>query len=224
MHDLQDERNSVDYEAGLSADILGRECAGCSRLLLFNQYRRDSSQRDGYKPLCMECESVPRLSLQEHTARLREKNLSSAAVKAQRHPDQDHFHNDAERVGRVMSCGEFLVRLKKLVPSLYVTDGNFIGDLSLYQTFGQPQPDLNGQSFAYICYVPIKPMIEFSTYEFNSQGVMVREKERGWRTVLLKMIRKGLFTEEQCRREFGEAVGPASVVWHKNLHAFRNRQ
>src|SRR5208283_2210636 len=109
-----------------------------------------------------------------------------------------------------------------LVPSLYIVDGRIEGDLAVFQTYGQPQPDLEGRTFRYLFYIPTGMLPEYSLYEFSERDVPIREQKRGWRTVLLRLIKSGLLTEDTCREVFGEAVGEASTVWHRTLHQYRS--
>ena len=224
MHDLESESNVVDRRVVESPELLGKECGSCGRILAYKFYRADSSHSDGRRHQCLDCEASPRLSLEEHTARLREKNRNSEATKKQRWEDQEEYLNDRARVGQMKHSSEIVGRLKKLIPDLFITDGNIIGDLALYKTFGQPQPDLEGRSFQYIGYMPMGWMPEFSLYQYDSaRDVVIKEDQRGWRSVLLKIIRAGLVTQEQCDTVFGKAEGPASTIWYRTLWKWKNQ-
>ena len=128
------------------------------------------------------------------------------------------------RIGTPLHHSDLLRKLRKLVRSLYIMDGRIIGDLAVFQTFPCPQPDLDGRDFKYLFYIPTGLMPEFSQYEFDERDVPIRESKRGWRTVLLRLIKLGLMSEERCDREFGSARGEASIVWYRQLYAFRNRK
>lgn len=224
MHDIHDPANTVSQEVVESSDLLGKECIGCVRILPYAYFDRDSSYRDGRKDLCTDCASAPRLSTEEHTARLRETNNNSEAVKRQRWEHQDDYRDDRARVGRVRPSGEFLSKIKALVPELYITDGRIIGDVAIFRTYPKPQERLGGRDFEYLFYCPTGLLPEYSLYEFETtRDIPVREKLRGWRTVLLRLIKSGLLTEGQCDREFGVALGPASHVWYRRLYEHRNK-
>ena len=223
--DPQDESSQAEDALFNSPELLGRECQGCFRVLPWNHFQKDASFREGYGNMCHSCRSTPRLSIEENTARLREANLRNHAIKKQRweHQDQDQLANDAARVGRAMHSSEVLRSLRRLIPDLYVMDGNIVGDLALYRIYGQPQPDLDGRTYRYIGYMHEGLQPEFSQYEFDrGKDIPIRESRRGWRTVLLKLIKAGMTTEDACRKEFGEAVGPASFRWYRELYKFRN--
>lgn len=223
MHDIHDAANAIDEEAGLSNDVLGKECIGCQRLLIYSFFERDSSYRDGRKDLCVSCASSPRLSTMEHICRLRELNASSHAIKRQRWQHQEDYRNDEARVGRLLHHSDFLYKLKKLVPSLFITEGRVIGDWAIFQTYPGPQSKLDGREWEYLFYCHMGYIPEFSIYEFNERDIPQRESRRGWRTVLLRLIKKGLLTEETCNKVFGKAEGVASVVWQRSLYNHRNQ-
>lgn len=212
--------DEINWEAGADPNLRGKECAGCFRLLEYRFYDKNSSYKDGYEPLCPLCRKSPKLSIAEHTARLREMNHNSEGTRRQRHEDQDEMHED--RPGRPMDCSLFLQKLHHVVPSLYVAQGGVVGDLALYVTSGTPRKDFGGNTFKYLGFVTLGVMPEYSRYEFDSRDILLRETQRGWRSVLLRFIRNKILTEEQCNTEFGHPSGGTNSLWFKNLHRFRN--
>lgn len=217
MHELLDERNTLP-----SAATSQKDCIGCGRALQLICFRRDSSYRDGHRDMCEECESSPRLSTAEHVDRLRERNYSSEGVKNQRWANQEDFYDEYARIGRRLTGREFYSKLSTIAKNLYVTEGRIIGDLAIFKTYGCPQPHLSGNSFEYICYMPTGIMPEYSTMEFDDKDVPVREKQRGWRTVLLRLIKARIITEQQCEEVFGPAEGAASTRWRRELFGMRS--
>jgi len=200
-----------------------KECCCCGNIQPFGMFRRDSSYREGVRDRCLGCESAPALSTAEHTEMLREKNYYSNAVRKQRWDNQSDYENEEARWGRVMQHSELLSKIFKLIPNdLFVTEGRIVGDLALYRVYGRPQPDLDGRTFRYLFYIPTGRLPEFSQYEFDHRDIPVKEKRRGWRTVLLRLIKSGLVTEEQVNQEFGPALGEASTVWRRELWKYRN--
>jgi len=88
----------------------------------------------------------------------------------------------------------------------------------LYLVAETPQKKWGGKNYKYMGYAPFTMMHEYSLYEFDTvRDVMIRESSRGWRAILLRFIKAELVTEEQCRKEFGYAVGEGSMTWHKQL-------
>lgn len=221
MHDLENPMNSIDHRVATSPELLGKECCTCVRVLAFKYFTRDSSYRDGYRDRCYECETAPRMSNGEHLARLREQNYNSSAVKKQRWQNQEDFENEEARQGRWMQSGEFISRLKRVVPNLFITEGNFLGDLAVYRTYPCPQPDLDGNDFKYLFYLPTGWMPENSFIEFDERDIPIREKKRGWRTPLLRLIKAGLLTEQACDEEFGRPTPGADAVWDREMYRLR---
>jgi hypothetical protein len=219
---VADEINTIDPFIAASHDVLGAECDRCYRWLAHKFFRKDSSQKTGYSPRCVVCESEKSMTIAEHTARLHERNNSSHATKAQRHDDQDEFRKTYARRGRVMHTSDVLLKVRRHVPNLYVLEGGIKGDLALYLTEDQPQPKWVGKNYLYLGYIAYDWLPEFSLYEFDdNRDVMIRESERGWRTVLLQFIKQGVLTEQQCDKEFGKPSSAGSSVWYKRLQQYR---
>lgn len=224
---IVDEFDIIDYEAGVSDDILGAECCGCRRLLTFrgNFFPKNSAYKSGYEPLCYSCKNSPKLSIAEHAFRLRELNYNSAGTRAQRHPDTDFLID--KRPGRSMDCSIFLQKLLHVYPQLYVTQGGVtingaVVDLALYATSGVNKPEWGQNSFKYLGYVTLGTMPEYSEYEFDQRDILLRCTNIGWRSVLIRFIENGILTEEQCNQEFGFPSGGMNSLWYKKLHNFRN--
>jgi hypothetical protein len=198
-----------------------KECLTCGRIKPFGEFRRDSSYREGVRDQCLVCETSPVLSTEEHLEWQKEKSYRAAG--RQRWDNQSDYENEEARWGRVMNSSEVISKIFKLIPhDLFVTDGRIGTDIALYRIYGQPQPDLDGKTFRYLFYIPQGRLPEFSQYEFDHRDIPTKEKRRGWRTVLLRLIRTGLVTERQVEEEFGPALGEASTVWHRTLWKYRN--
>lgn len=119
-----------------------------------------------------------------------------------------------KRLGRVMHSNEFLARLKKILPNVVVGPGAVNDDLSIYRVFGE-QVD-------FVCYTNQGYLPEFSIVEFNKDKQPIHER-RGWRTVLLRIIKFGLLTEKQVEKEFGRPSSPQEArFWERQLYWLRN--
>jgi hypothetical protein len=204
-----------------------KQCQSCWNILPHSAFRRDSSYREGVRNQCAQCEMAPKLSTAEHIHRLKELNYNLEGTKIQRWENQEDYMNVAARLsGKWMHHSEFLNKLRKLVSLsgdrlLYLMDGRFVFDIALWVAYGRPQAD--GKDYSYMGYIPMGPLPEYSIYVFNSRDVPVKEQIRGWRTPLMRFILKGLITEEDCNKAFGEAQGPASIVWRRDLYNLRSR-
>lgn len=225
MSTLTEEPQLTDHDLFYTPELLGAECDRCFKILRYNAFEKDTSYRSGYKPTCRSCRSAPLMSMAEHSARLGELNFNSEGTKRQRHEDQDEFHKEHERVGRRMHTSVLLLKLQKLVPCLHVKEGNIVGDLGLYLTAETPQTKWGGKNYQYLGFVTFENLTEYSQYEFDDKlDIVIRESNRGWRTVLLRFIKAGVLTEEQCDKEFGHPSGRASLVWYKKLWQYRNER
>jgi hypothetical protein len=74
------------------------------------------------------------------------------------------------------------------------------------------------------CWTAYGVMPEYSLMAFDSHGVPLSEKYRGWRTCTLQLILKGFLTEEIVDKVFGKAHGPSSDRYLSTLYAWRNRE
>jgi hypothetical protein len=223
VNTIVDEFDVVNWDAGVSDDILGAECNGCRRLLTFagNFFPKNSSYKSGYEPLCWKCKQSPILSIAEHTARLFEMNYNSEGTKRQRNADQDMLRG--ERPGRAMECSLFLTKLLHVVPNLFVKPGGYYEDLALYVTSGVAKPEWAGQNFKYIGFVTLGVMPEYSVYEFDrARDILLRATQIGWRSVLIRFVENNILSEEQCNAEFGYPSGGENSIWYKKLHNHRN--
>lgn len=74
----------------------------------------------------------------------------------------------------------------------------------------------------YVTWVQIPWMIEYSVMRFDAHGLATSEKYRGWRTVLIELIRQHHLSEAECNRVFGEARGPAAKRWGEIMQSIRS--
>ena len=201
-----------------------KDCLTCGLNKELIHFKRDASYRDSHRDMCWECENAPKLSTLEHVHRLRERNENSEGVKRQRWVDPNDYRNETSRMGHRLYHAQFLGRLFKIAKNLYVTEGRVENCLALYQVGGVKRPDWNNQTFRYLMYVPTGWLYEYSTIEFGDYDIPIREKERGWRTILLRLIKSGIVSAKDVDEEFGEASGPASINYRKQVWQYLNRQ
>jgi hypothetical protein len=201
-----------------------KDCIACDRLQDVKLFNRDSSYKDGRRDMCISCQSSKKMSMVEHTHRLKELNYDSEAVRKQRWgKDQLDYIDPLPRWGRPMQHGELIARIKKITNKLYFTDGGIVGDIAVYRIYGRPVIGDPPRSFEYLMYISKGEMPEFSILEFDARtDAPVREQLRGWRTILLRLIKHKVITQTECDAEFGDARGLASRQWHKQLYCFRN--
>jgi hypothetical protein len=227
LHSTLDPLNTIDQELATSNELLGKECISCFRAFRFDsgQFNKDASVRDGFALQCNNCKSQPCLSMEEHVFRLEEKNTNSEAVKKQRWEEQEEYKNEEARRGKPMHHSELIGKLKLLIPELYVCKGNVGTDLIFYKLFDRPQPELGGANFRYLFYCPTGILPEYSLYEFDEKrDILIREIVRGWRSVLLGLIKQDMISERIAHLAFGEPVGEGSYIYRRELYRHRNRK
>jgi hypothetical protein len=145
-----------------------------------------------------------------------QKELSAEMSKPYRWRKQEELADHPSRMGHILGAGEFLNLLRnKCKLNCWYTEASF-GYLALVI--------VNKQGIAR-AEVGVQPgaMPEFSICRFDQQGLIVNEKHRGWRTVLMKLIMKEILTEEQVKEAFGYPEGPAGRRYREGLYAWRNR-
>jgi hypothetical protein len=218
MHDPNNPENILDRDLAFSASLMGKACARCNRAYVYNYFDKDSSSRDGYAHICPKCMRSPRLSTLEHVIRLREQNDNSAAVEAQRRPDElDYLERDS--IGRQLTHSTFIIRLRKLLGSkLIVGPAHFLNEMSLYI---EDNRCVDTKGVRYVGYIPTGLIQEFSSYRYDRHGVAVDETHRGYRGILMKLILNGYITELECNKEFGHTD---EKIWCKTLYNFRNKK
>jgi hypothetical protein len=60
---------------------------------------------------------------------------------------------------------------------------------------------------------------------FDEFDVPIRERYRGWRTALLRLILSDVVTEAEAERAFGRVVeNAASELYRETLQGYRERQ
>ncbi len=218
--------NPIDDVPPITVDQKSCICCGSTKIL--SRIAKDRSFRAGRRDRCGECENALRLSVDEHYQRLREENLNSFAVKSQKWAHQDDYRNAEAREGRRMAHNDFIRIIKLMCPDLYIIPGGIRGDWAMYKTYPCRQPRLatperpEGLDFEYLGYCPSGILPEYSIIEFDDRDVAVKESRRGWRTILLRLIKAGMVTPERVNEIFPEADGEASTVWKRQLYVLRN--
>lgn len=146
----------------------------------------------------------------EETLRLREES-TNAVRKFRFNHQQDYL----EWVpGRILKIGQFLGMLQTIRPDAFVAERQFLGLRGLGFVQGGT-PVYSGTSVQDV-------MPEWSQLKVDIHGLPIREKYRGWRTVLLQCIKKDFLTSAQCDEVFRAPLGPRSKPWFRSLWEIRN--
>jgi hypothetical protein len=152
---------------------------------------------------------------------MRQNELSTESVKEYKFFRQfeDNLTDEKQRKGELMFCLDFAHRLNKILPAyLSATIRRGLSGLYVHT------PDVKGGHWHYVCGVQASMMYEYSVIRLDSHQLPINEKQRGWRTVLLRLTMGSFVSEEEAGAEFGEPhSGPISRRYREQLYYFRNR-
>lgn len=156
-----------------------------------------------------------RLDGRENIAKLKEK------IRQQRKkhilPEQPYLLMQSA-IGAPMGWQELVTKLKKLQPALIIMDGGYPNSIQLRM----PDPsnlDPKDRGTTYVGGFKKKVLSEYDTATTDQWGV-ADKFERGWRTVVLNLIKCGWARKADADRIFGEASGNArSELWARQVQA-----
>lgn len=153
----------------------------------------------------------------EDTKNFRDKN--------HRGKDQDFLTNQDMAAVNYIEPFDFIRRLKKLNDGLLFGRG-LPGHVSLWVLAldDEPSSPTFGKltEVAIACGFPInKPLPEFSWLGTDSWGIATKEEQRGWRTVLIRLIKGGFLKYQAVKAEFGEPLGIRGKAWHDQLREWK---
>lgn len=189
------------------------------KVSFFNQYDKELDTSFSTPEFEQEVMNAPRSHRvdpegQENLARMREENIASAAK--YRFDEQDELANI--RLGKVITCIDFLEKLNKIIPARYTGLAKH-GLLKLVVE----TPSMTGAEWQFVCGVQVGYNAEYSTFYFDEHNLPTSEMYRGWRTVLLRLITGGYISETEAHKVFGEANGPEARRYKEQLYFYRNR-
>ena len=153
--------------------------------------------------------------IQEEAQRIHQ--LNEDAVRKFRFRHQEDYDEKLWTPGRILWMGRFLNLLQKIRPAFFYAEISYLGLRGL-GIVEDGKPKYTGMS------VQNGNMAEWSLLAVDAHGLPVRERYRGWRTVLLGLIRAEFITEAQCDQVFGKPVGPRSKPWYRGLYELRNNR
>lgn len=175
----------------------------------------------------------------ENLAQLKEAN--EAAVAGQRWQNQAELGRIDERYGRILHAHQLMQLLWKCGLVCVFTECDVRGLRSLKgdqvarqrrELFKRSMAGLVVQGSAlvsiprpqYVTWIQIPYMIEYSVMRFDDHGLPTSEKYRGWRTVLIELIRSHFLSEAAANEVFGQATGPAARRWQEIMQQIRLAQ
>jgi len=171
-----------------------------------------------------------RLNPEEGIAREREELLNIAA--SRKIWGQKELEDQERSAGPRMAWQEVLRRILKCNPDLKVKDGSE-GSVAIYRRKKpweydgseditlQPKRDSFFLDHLYVTGMKKEPLPEYSHVTVDTSLLPVRET-RGWRTLLIALIKSGAIKYEQAIAEFGDPSGDSrSSRWFIQLKDYR---
>jgi hypothetical protein len=172
-----------------------------------------------------------KLNPEEGLAKLKERNR--AITDRQKIVGQSELEDIERSAGPKMPYQELIRKLQKLNFNLKVRDGS-PGNIAFYdlktqleveQSYNEDHNDFSRSEWfkahKYITGCPKEPLPEYSTVTVDERGRPHREL-RGWRSILISMVKNGVITYQQAEEEFGPAMGKRSWRFEEQLQGFRN--
>lgn len=174
-----------------------------------------------------------RLNPEESVCREREDLLKVASAK--KIYGQAELEDPMRAFGPRLQWTEVISKLHRCNPEIKVKDG-IPGNVALYirkradeysdADMMMPDQRPKDEFFLHHKYVtgfPKQPMHEYSTVDIDTSHLPTRE-HRGWRSVLIALIKSGAITYRSAVKEFGDPSGDLrSGRWFEQLQEYRNR-
>jgi len=170
-----------------------------------------------------------RLNPEESVIKEREALLKKASV--YKIEDQGELQDVKRSEGARLHFGELLRKLQRIAPDLQARDGS-PGSLALYCPRTPAQLDValreGGQNDIffilnkYVGGFPKEELPEWGYVDIDTSLIATKEHLRGWRTVLIGLIRAGVISYQEAINEFGDPIADQrNVVWMKKTEEWR---
>lgn len=151
---------------------------------------------------------------------LADKEVSEAMTKRYKMEDQELLLNTVARKVNPIGTRDFIQKLRSRGISCYTIDNGFPPSTVALWAF-KPGTD----HVVPVCYLQVPAMYEWSVLRLDKRGMASGESFRGWRTVEVQLIEKGIISEARANEIFGKPVdGEVSRRFRRNLYWFRNRR
>jgi hypothetical protein len=134
--------------------------------------------------------------------------------------DQEALLNTVARKVNPIRTRNFIEKLRTAGIKCYTIDNGFPPSTVALWAF-KPGTD----HVVPVCYLQVPAMYEWSVLRLDKRGLPAGESFRGWRTVEVQLIEKGIISEARANEIFGyPADGTVSERFRRNLFWFRNRR
>lgn len=130
----------------------------------------------------------------------------------------EEYEDIEQRIGRVMHHAVFISLLRKAGVTCWYTQHPHIQKAVLIVPGKTGEPEV-------AAWVQQGFMPELSIMNFDDKGVPLDERRRGWRTVALQLILKGIITEDKANEIFGKPKQTSAFDrYNSTLFEFRKRR
>ena len=147
-----------------------------------------------------------------------EKEISDEMAEQYQIEDQADLTNEVARKVNPMSADEFIAKLRKNGIKCFTVYNGLKGTVGLWCL-----PPKQVARARYVCYMQIPAMYEWSVLRVDRHNIPSGEKFRGWRTVLMELIKKEILTEYQAHNIFGHPSNNKTFRrYHRSLWELRN--
>lgn len=151
---------------------------------------------------------------------LADKEVSDKMAFRYKMDNQEELLNEVARKVNPIRTRDFIEKLRAAGVKCYTIDNGFPPATVALWAF-KPNTD----HVVPVCYLQVPAMYEWSVLRLDKRGLPAGEAFRGWRTVEVQLIEKGIISEDKANEIFGRpADGPVSRRFRKSLHWFRNRR
>lgn len=142
---------------------------------------------------------------------------------------QDELDKADRSTGTRLYYSEFLTKLQRIVSGFFVKDGS-PGQLALYVAKTESEIAADGYDLnypqwhnesKYVTGFPKDWIPEWGHVLNDTDGIAIREV-RGWRSILIAMIKQKLIKYVDVIREFGDPINDKrSTLWFEQLVQFK---
>lgn len=150
---------------------------------------------------------------------LAHKEQSDTMASRYKMPHQDELTNEKARKVNAWRTREFIDFLRVNGVQCFTIDNGYPPQTVALWAF-KPGTD----HVVPVCYLQVPAMYEWSLLNLDHRGLPNGEAFRGWRTVEVQLIEKGIISEEFAHEIFGRPVdGSVSRRFRESLYLFRNK-
>lgn len=151
---------------------------------------------------------------------LADKAVSETMAARYKMEDQEQLTNEVARKVNPISTRDFIQKLRISGVKCFSVDNGFPPATVALWAF-KPGTD----HIVPVCYLQVPAMYEWSVLRLDKRGLPAGEAYRGWRTVEVQLIEKGIISEDKAHQIFGRPIdGPVSKRFRSTLFWFRNRR